>query len=61
MNNNTSDQLAQYLADLAINEPQMLPEVVLTLILSRLVAEVTSRLANGMVAQLVSLEDKLPE
>jgi hypothetical protein len=61
MDNDAGNRLAQYLADLAINEPQMLPEVVLTLILSRLVAEVTSRLANGMVAQLVSLEDKLPE
>jgi hypothetical protein len=61
MNSDTSDQLSRYLADLAANEPQILPEVVLMLIQARLMAEAMGRLTNGLVTQLAALEDKLTE
>ena len=56
---NDKDQVAKYLTDLAIYEPQLIPDVVWTLMQAMVMLEAVSRMAGSIAARFTSFEETL--
>jgi len=53
------DQVAKYLRDLVIHEPQLLPDVVLTLVQVMVMHKIKGQLRDTYQVQLARLEERL--